>query len=181
MEKTKKEKVVEQKVVQPKAEIKKPAKPQYKDKVYELNLNQNNIINNFKNYEPSEGRGKIHNIKRYKKNFKLIDESYNANPISVKNAIQKLGSIKNITTQLKQLIKVKKSEVLKCVIPLFKRIWCKWFVSAENGDVLFNILTIMTLNVSRTGIEINEIAITGIFSIFIEKTSTRLAVEAVEI
>ena len=60
----------------------------------ELNLNQNNVINNFKNYEPSEGRGKIHNIKRYKKNFKLIDESYNANPISVKNAIQKLGSIK---------------------------------------------------------------------------------------
>ena len=60
----------------------------------ELNLNLNTIINNFKNYEPSEGRGKIHNIKRYKKNFKLIDESYNANPISVKNAIQKLGSIK---------------------------------------------------------------------------------------
>jgi len=60
----------------------------------ELNLNLNTIINDFKNYEPSEGRGKIHNIKRYKKNFKLIDESYNANPISVKNAIQKLGSIK---------------------------------------------------------------------------------------
>ena len=60
----------------------------------ELNLSLNAIINNFKNYEPSEGRGKIHNIKRYKKNFKLIDESYNANPISVKNAIQKLGSIK---------------------------------------------------------------------------------------
>ncbi len=60
----------------------------------ELNLNLNTIINNFKYYEPSEGRGKIHNIKRYKKNFKLIDESYNANPISVKNAIQKLGSIK---------------------------------------------------------------------------------------
>ena len=60
----------------------------------ELNLNINTIINNFKKYEPSEGRGKIHNIKRYKKNFKLIDESYNANPISVKNAIQKLGSIK---------------------------------------------------------------------------------------
>ena len=60
----------------------------------ELNLNLNTIINNFKNYDQSEGRGKIHNIKRYKKNFKLIDESYNANPISVKNAIQKLGSIK---------------------------------------------------------------------------------------
>ena len=44
MEKTKKEKVVEQKVVQPKAEIKKAVKPTYKDKVYELNLNQTPIV-----------------------------------------------------------------------------------------------------------------------------------------
>ena len=44
MEKTKKEKVVEQKVVQPVAEIKKPAKPKYKDKVYELNLNNTPIV-----------------------------------------------------------------------------------------------------------------------------------------
>ena len=76
---------------------------------------------------------------------------------------------------------VKKSEVLKCDIPLFKRIWCKWFVSAENGDVLFSILTSITLRVSSTGIEISEIAITGMFSSFIEKTSTSLAEEAVEI
>ena len=33
-------------------------------------------------------------IKRYKKNFKLIDESYNANPLSVKNAIHNFKSIK---------------------------------------------------------------------------------------
>ena len=33
-------------------------------------------------------------IKRYKKNFKLIDESYNANPLSVKNAIKNFNSIK---------------------------------------------------------------------------------------
>ena len=46
---------------------------------------------------------------------------------------------------------------------------------------LFNILTNITLRVSSTGIEINEIAITGIFSSFIEKTSTSLAEEAVEI
>ena len=39
-------------------------------------------------------RGKIHNIKRYKKKFKLIDESYNANPLSVKNAIGNFNSIK---------------------------------------------------------------------------------------
>ena len=38
----------------------------------ELNLNLNTIINNFKNYEPSEGRGKIHNIKRYKKILNLL-------------------------------------------------------------------------------------------------------------
>ena len=34
-------------------------------------------------------------LKDTKKNFKLIDESYNANPISVKNAIQKLIQLKN--------------------------------------------------------------------------------------
>ena len=34
---------------------------------------------------------------RYNKNFKLIDESYNANPLSVKNAIDNFNSIlKNI-------------------------------------------------------------------------------------
>ena len=59
-----------------------------------LNLNINKTINYFKNYEPTEGRGKIHNIKRYKKNFKLIDESYNANPLSVKNAIKNFDLIK---------------------------------------------------------------------------------------
>ena len=32
--------------------------------------------------------------KRYKKNFKLIDESYNANPLSVKNALKYFSEIK---------------------------------------------------------------------------------------
>ena len=59
-----------------------------------LNLNLNKVIKYFMNYEPSDGRGKIHNIKRYKKNFKLIDESYNANPLSVKIAIKNFNSIK---------------------------------------------------------------------------------------
>ena len=40
-----------------------------------------------RNLQPSAGRGKKYNISRYKKNFKFIDESYNANPLSVKNAI----------------------------------------------------------------------------------------------
>ena len=62
--------------------------------INELNLNLSKIINCFKIYEPTEGRGKIHKIKRYKKNFKLIDESYNSNPLSVKNAIRNFNSIK---------------------------------------------------------------------------------------
>ena len=39
-------------------------------------------------------RGKKHLISRYNKKFKLIDESYNANPLSTKIAIKKLSSIK---------------------------------------------------------------------------------------
>ncbi len=60
----------------------------------ELNLSLNNIKKIFKNFEPTEGRGKIHFVLRYNKKFKLIDESYNANPLSVKNAISSFDSIK---------------------------------------------------------------------------------------
>ena len=60
----------------------------------ELNLKFSQILNFFKNLEPTEGRGKIHKIYRYKKKFNLIDESYNANPLSVKNAILNFNSIK---------------------------------------------------------------------------------------
>ena len=52
------------------------------------------FINKFKHLESSEGRGKKYIISRYKKKFKFIDESYNANPLSVKSAIRKLHSIK---------------------------------------------------------------------------------------
>ena len=60
----------------------------------QLGLNLNKIAKLYKYYEPTEGRGKIHNIKRYKKRFKLIDESYNANPLSVRTAILNFSSIK---------------------------------------------------------------------------------------
>ena len=59
-----------------------------------LDLDSTNIIN-FSNYFQSiEGRGKTHFISRYKKKFQLIDESYNANPSSVKNAINNFTNIK---------------------------------------------------------------------------------------
>ena len=61
-----------------------------------LNLDLKKIRKNFKGFEPSVGRGRIYNVKRYNKHFKLIDESYNANPLSVKNAINNLNSIKKI-------------------------------------------------------------------------------------
>ena len=60
----------------------------------ELNLDLNKIKNTLKECEPSDGRGKVYKIKRNKKVFNLIDESYNANPLSVKNAIKNLNSIK---------------------------------------------------------------------------------------
>ena len=62
--------------------------------IKELNLSLNSTKKTFYNFEPTEGRGKIHFISRYRKNFKLIDESYNANPLSVKNAIINFSSIK---------------------------------------------------------------------------------------
>ena len=60
----------------------------------ELNLGLNQVANCLKHYQPTEGRGRIYNIRRYNKNFNLIDESYNANPLSVKNAIYNFNSIK---------------------------------------------------------------------------------------
>ena len=60
----------------------------------ELNLNISKSINVFKVLKPSEGRGKIHRVKRYNKKFNLIDESYNANPLSVKNALINFSLIK---------------------------------------------------------------------------------------
>ena len=59
-----------------------------------LNLDQKKIIKDISNLEPPEGRGKIYGIKRFNTNFRLIDESYNANPLSFKNAISNISAIK---------------------------------------------------------------------------------------
>ena len=62
--------------------------------IKELKLNLSKTKKIFKNLEPTEGRGKTHIISRYNKKFRLIDESYNANPLSVKNAINNFSIIK---------------------------------------------------------------------------------------
>ena len=61
-----------------------------------LNLNLENNINLFSNLRPTEGRGKIFQVKRYSRNFKLIDESYNSNPLSVKIALNNYSRIKKV-------------------------------------------------------------------------------------
>ena len=62
--------------------------------LYILDLDLKKIINFSDHFQPVEGRGKINFISRYKKKFQLIDESYNANPSSVKNAINNFSKIK---------------------------------------------------------------------------------------
>jgi len=59
-----------------------------------LDLDLSKIVNFVDYFQLVEGRGKIYNILRYKKKFQLIDESYNANPSSVKNAIHNFSNIK---------------------------------------------------------------------------------------
>jgi murE/murF fusion protein len=62
--------------------------------LYVLDLDLTKIINSQNNFQLVEGRGKSNLISRYKKKFRLIDESYNANPSSVKNAISNFSNIK---------------------------------------------------------------------------------------
>ena len=59
-----------------------------------LDLEITKIVNFSNHFQSVEGRGKMHFISRFKKNFQLIDESYNANPSSVINAINNFSSIK---------------------------------------------------------------------------------------
>ena len=59
-----------------------------------LNLDLSKIKNVTNLFNLVEGRGKAHIIKRFKKKFNFIDESYNANPSSVKNAILNFSKIK---------------------------------------------------------------------------------------
>ena len=59
-----------------------------------LDLNLSKIVNFQNHFRLIEGRGKTYCVSRYKKKFQFIDESYNANPSSVKNAIDNFSNIK---------------------------------------------------------------------------------------
>ena len=60
----------------------------------ELNLNLGKVKNFFKNQTFLKGRGKINKVRKFNKKFFLIDESYNANPLSVKSAIENFSNLK---------------------------------------------------------------------------------------
>ena len=59
-----------------------------------LNLEIDFVKGKFKNLLLSEGRGKIHKIRIKSSIFNLIDESYNANPLSMSKSITKLSNLK---------------------------------------------------------------------------------------
>lgn len=59
--------------------------------MFALNLNLNKMKRKFINFKIPEGRGDIKIVKKFNKKFKFIDESYNANPLSMMSAIQNMS------------------------------------------------------------------------------------------
>ena len=59
-----------------------------------FNLNFNKIKNKFIYFKIPNGRGDIKIVKKFKKRFKFIDESYNANPLSMSSAIKNMDFYK---------------------------------------------------------------------------------------
>lgn len=60
-----------------------------------MNLDIKKIYSTIKNINLVEGRGKIFKVNHKKKSFNFIDESYNANPLSMKESILRLSEINN--------------------------------------------------------------------------------------
>ncbi len=59
----------------------------------ENKININIIKKNYEKLKPVIGRGKIHNLKINKVKLKLIDESYNANPETMKQSIEYFSNL----------------------------------------------------------------------------------------
>ena len=58
--------------------------------MYALNLNLNNMRQKFIQFNLPSGRGDLNIVNKFNKKFKFIDESYNANPLSMELAIKNL-------------------------------------------------------------------------------------------
>ena len=55
----------------------------------------------FYNFTIPDGRGDINIVNKYRKKFKFIDESYNANPLSMYSAINNMNTYKRIKNSKK--------------------------------------------------------------------------------
>lgn len=58
--------------------------------MFVLNLNLNKMKKKFISFKIPEGRGDVKTIKKFNKKFQFIDESYNANPLSMMSAINNM-------------------------------------------------------------------------------------------
>ena len=62
--------------------------------LHALNLNLKKVKNKFIKFLIPSGRGDIKVVNKFKKTFKIIDESYNANPLSMRSAIKNMKNHK---------------------------------------------------------------------------------------
>ncbi len=99
-----------------------------------LNLDIRKILKEIKNLKILEGRGKVSSVKYKKVKFNLIDESYNANPLSMKESIANFSKIKTKKTN-KYLLLGDMLELGKKTNKLHKRLVP--YVNNSNIDKLF--------------------------------------------
>ena len=59
--------------------------------MFALDLNLNKMKKNFLSFKIPDGRGDVKIVKKFNKKFKFIDESYNANPLSMMSAIENMN------------------------------------------------------------------------------------------
>ena len=69
-----------------------------------FNLNLNKMKKKFLGFEIPDGRGDIKMVKKFKKKFKFIDESYNASPQSMTSAIQNMNCYKRKSNEQKMIL-----------------------------------------------------------------------------
>ncbi len=69
--------------------------------LYSLNLSLKKVSKKLKNFSIPSGRGDIKIVKKFKKKFIFIDESYNANPLSMETAIKNIKNQKMKTNAQK--------------------------------------------------------------------------------
>ena len=114
-----------------------------------LNLDLKSMKNKFANFSIPNGRGDIKIVKKFQKKFKFIDESYNANPLSMSSAIQNMnyykreGNVKKLVFLGDMLELGKKSKKLhkKLSIVINKSDIDKVFVYGKHIKETFNLLS----------------------------------------